>query len=396
MLRKSSMVWIPAVILVACSVSAQVLAATALAPGADDVVVEVLPSITRQRTVVSGAPAAVADPQRAAAAAREAIAMARQTGETRYWGRAQAILGPWWDVPLAPVELAVLQATVQQGRHEFDAARRILEAVITRESGHAQGWLTLASLNRLSARYAEALRACDAVAKAGQVLYATACQLETQSLQGQHEIAIKGFERLISQVSNKDQASWLWSLLAESLERAGQAELAERAYQRSLAMAPDLYTAIAYSDLLLSSGRPAQALGALKDSPETDAVLLRRATAWKRMGLVQWTQARETLRMRTAELVRRGDDPLLHGRELALISLWLDNDPVQALRLAQANLQLQKEPLDWWVAVQSARQAKDSAVLKELTSTIEALGLRDQRLTAPLKSGGKAVTGVSL
>ncbi len=392
MLRKMGLVGI----LMACSVPALVSAATTMAPGPDDVVVEVLPSITRQRAVANVAPAAVADPKLAAGAAREAIAMARQTGETRYWGRAQAVLGPWWDLPLAPVELAVLQATVQQGRHEFEAARRVLEAALVRAPGHAQGWLTLASLHRLSARYADALLACDAVARAGQALYAAACRLETRSLQGQHELAIAGFERLLSQVSNTDQASWLWSLLAEGLDRAGQREPADRAFQRSLALASDLYTRIAYSDLLLGLNQPAQALSALQDAPETDAVLLRRATAWKRVGQVGWKEARETLRMRTAELVRRGDDPSLHGRELALVALWLDEEPVEALRMAMANLQLQKEPLDWWVAVESARQAKDNAALKSLAAMIRASGLQDKRLTDAFKSGNPTSTGGAL
>ncbi len=377
-------------LLAVCSMPLVVLAAPLITPGADDAVVEVLPSITRHRPAAIGAQATAADPQVAANDAREAISMARQTGETRYWGRAQAVLGPWWDVPSAPVDLAVLQATVEQGRHEFDAARIILEAAVAREPGQAQAWLTLASLNRLSGRYADALKACDAVAKAGQALYADACQLETLSLQGQHELAIQGFQRSIGQVNNPEQASWLWSLMAETLERAGKTQAADQAFQRSLGLGPDLYTSIAYSDLLLRTGRPTLALTALKDSPETDAVLLRRATAWKRMGQVQWKEAREALRVRTAELVRRGDDPTLHGRELALASLWLDDDPVEALKLARSNLQLQKEPVDWWVAVQSARLAKDVAAQKELASMMRALGFHDQRLNEAPR--GKAST----
>ena len=374
-------------ILTMASVPSFVSAAVLIQSGADDAVVEVLPSVTRHRPVASEARAIIANPQTAASDARAAISMARQTGETRYWGRAQAVLGPWWNASSAPVELAVLQATVEQGRHEFDAARRILEAAVAKEPGQAQGWLTLASLNRLSGRYADALKACEAVAQAGQTLYANTCQLETQSLQGQHARAIQGFERSIGQVSNPEQASWLWSLMAEALERAGKSPAADQAFQKSLALSPDLYTAIAYSDLLLRTGRPALALNALQESPETDAVLLRRATAWKRMGEGQWKEARAALRTRTAELVRRGDDPTLHGRELALAALWLDDDAVEALKLARSNLQLQKEPVDWWVAVQSAQAAQDGPALKELLSQMTALGFHDQRVnpTSPAK-----------
>ena len=46
------------------------------------------------------------------------------------------------------------------------------------------------------------------------------------------------------------------------------------------------------------------------------------------------------------------------------------------------NLLLQREPLDWWVAVQSARRAKDAVALGEIESAIQAAGLRDLRLAA--------------
>lgn len=357
------------------------LAATALQPSHDDDVLEVLPAISRNRPTSSAAARPVADPALAALAARQNIAMARETGDTRYWGRAQAVLSLWWDRADAPTDLAVLQATVQQGRHEFDASRQVLRATLARTPGHAQGWLNLAALERLSARYGESLSACEAVARAGQALYAAACRLETQSLQGQHPVATQGLQALITQAANTEQRSWLLSLLAESQERAGRDRAAADAYQRSLALAPDLYTSIAYSDLLLRTGKPAQALQALEKLPETDAVLLRRACAWRRLGDTQWTSARVRLQERTAELLRRGDDPSVHGRELALVALWLDDDPVRALGLARSNLKLQREPLDWWVALQSAHLAKDTAALTAIANEIHTAGLVDMRLT---------------
>lgn len=157
-------------------------AATTLHPGQPGDVVERLPTITRVRPA---AVPAVADPLSAATQARAHIATARQTGDTRYWGRAQAVLAPWWGKADAPVDLAILQATVQQGRHEFKPARTVLQATVRRAPDHAQGWLNLAALERLSGQYAASLQACDAVARAGQNLYAQACQLETRSLQGQ-------------------------------------------------------------------------------------------------------------------------------------------------------------------------------------------------------------------
>ena len=381
-------------------------AATPLAPTKDDEVLEVLPAITRVRpastasAASSATAAAVASPSSsatssrpanpaaatnspaAAAQARQAIAVARQTGDTRYWGRAQAALLPWWDRADAPSDIAVLQATVQQGRHEFEASRKVLATALARAPDHAQGWLNLAALERLQARYAASLSACDAVARAGQMLYAQACRLETQSLQGQHQIAAKGLQTLIAQTQDASQQGWLYSLLAESQERAGQDQSATAAFQRSLKLEADLYTAIAYSDLLLRTGKPSQALAALAALPETDAVVLRRATAWKRLGDARWGAARAQLKDYSAELVRRGDDPALHGRELALAALWLDGDGPAALALARRNLQLQREPVDWWVALQSAQLAKDASALAEIRASLAAAGLQDTRLAA--------------
>ncbi|MEO7160908.1 MAG: hypothetical protein ABIX00_10500 [Polaromonas sp.] len=367
------------VVLGAAQLSA--LAVTELQPSRDDEVLELLPAVTRQRPARAASAAKVADPAAAALQARQDIGVARQTGDTRFWGRAQAALAPWWDRPDAPVELAVLQATVQQGRHEFEASRKVLTAALTRQPGHAQGWLNLAALERLSARYTEALAACEAVARAGQALYAAACRLETQSLQGQHSLSAPGLQALIAQTTDASQRSWLLSLLAESQERAGQDRAAADAYSRSLALDSDLYTSIALSDLLLRTGKASQALQVLAPLPETDAVVLRRAAAWRKLGDSRWTGARALLREYSAELERRGDDPALHGRELALAALWLDDDAPRALALARRNLLLQREPLDWWVALQSARQAKDAAAEAGIADAIRQAGLQDARLT---------------
>lgn len=364
------------------AVQLSALAVTELQPSRDDEVIEVLPAVTRSRPARATSAPLVVSPAAAALRARQDIAVARQTGDPRYWGRAQAALAPWWGRPEAPVELAVLQATVQQGRHEFDASRKVLTAALSRAPGHAQGWLNLAALERLSARYFEALAACEAVARAGQTLYAAACRLETQSLQGQHESAVRGLQALIAQTADTRQRSWLLSLLAECQERSGQGRAATDSYARSLALAPDLYTAIAYSDLLLRSGKPSQALQALATLPETDAVLLRRAAAWRRLGEPRWTAERAVLKERAAELQRRGDDPALHGRELALTALWLDDDAPRALELARRNLLLQREPLDWWVALQSARQARDGVAAAELAQAVRQAGLHDARLSS--------------
>ena len=358
------------------------LAATPFIPLNDDEVIEVLPSIARNRPVAVPIAKEQIDPLRAADIARQAITLARSTGDNRYWGRAQSVLAPWWDHPNAPVDLAVLQATVQQGRHEFAASRKVLVAALTRQPGHAQGWLNLAALERLSSNYGQSLAACQEVARAGQAFYSQACVLETQSLLGQHSLAQRTLEQQAAQASSTEQQSWLLSLLAESLERAGQDSRASTAYQRSLSAQPDLYTAIAFSDLLLRTGMPSAALNALKNYPDTDAVVLRRAISLRATGDERWQQLYGSLQQRVLDLKRRGDDITLHGRELAMSALWLEDDPKRALVLARQNLLLQREPVDWLVAVMAAQKANDPQALADLVAQVGSTGLKDQRLDA--------------
>ena len=199
--------WVKWIVLFFTSAQLSAMAVTTVQPLRDDEVLEVLPEITRSRPSQAAAAPKVADPTAASSQARHDIALARQTGDTRYWGRAQALRGPGWDRTDAPADLAILQATVQQGRHEFEASRKVLSGALVRAPGNAQGWLNLAALERLSARYAEALIACEAVARAGQALYAAACRLETQSLQGQHQPAAQGLQMLIAKPLSQASAA---------------------------------------------------------------------------------------------------------------------------------------------------------------------------------------------
>jgi hypothetical protein len=108
-------------------------------------------------------------------------------------------------------------------------------------------------------------------------------------------------------------------------------------------------------------------------------VLLRQATALRRLHNPDWQTLRATLREWNAELARRGDDLSLHSREQALVALWLDDDAPAALQIARRNLDLQREPIDWWVALQSARQAKDTAAVQQLQKDMQQVGIQDAR-----------------
>ncbi|MEO8248667.1 MAG: hypothetical protein ABI589_04785 [Burkholderiales bacterium] len=346
-------------------------AATDLKPRSDSEVIERLPARVRGP---SGTPAD------AAATARRFIAEARETAEPRYLGRAQAALSAWWDRADAPPELAVLQATIEQSRHEFAKARETLERTLARDPANAQGWLTLATLERVAARYDQALAACDRVALSGAAFFGEACRLETRSLLGFQNEARHGLAGLLRQAANDPVRAWLWSLAGENEERAGDAEAAVAAYRQALALDPDDYTALALADLRLRNGAASDALQALAGRPESDAVQLRRALALKQLGDPKWRDLAEDLKQRFEALAERGDDPALHAREAAQYSLFIEPDGAKAWAAAQANLRLQKEPLDWWLAFTSAAAAGDASGALSLAQSLHGTGLVDARL----------------
>lgn len=350
--------------------------AQALLPQSDSEVIERLPP-----RVKAVGKLGTADPASAAKAAQEWIRLARREADPRYLGRAQAVLAPWWDKPDAPADIAVLQATVQQSRHEFEAARLTLAAALKRAPDHAQAWLTMATLERLQGRYKAALAACEAVQRAGAALYAQACALETRSLQGDTDQASRGFASVIAQITDPGVAAWLRSLQAEHLERAGQDAAALQSYTTSLKLESDGYTALALADLLLRTAKPRDALAALANQPLSDAVLLRRAYALKLDGKPEWKQARDELQERFAASAARGDDATLHARELALAALWLAEDLPSAAKHAQVNWQLQKEPLDWLIAFKCVNASTNPAFFATLKGALSDSGLHDERLS---------------
>ena len=352
-----------------------------LTPGLDAEVVERLPER------VSAAPAT---PQAAATTAQRWITLSRETADPRYLGRAQAALARWWGQADAPADLLVLQATVEQGRHEFSAARATLERALQTNPAQVQGWLTLATLERVAARYEAAEAACHNVARHGAALYATACLLETRSLQGQHDAARNGFTALRQQVAgDAAQRAWIGSLLAESEERAGRDDAADAAYRRSLADAPDGYTALAYADQLLRRNRASAALEVLRHQPDSDSVLLRRAQALRLTGDAAWQPLARDLEARFAAIAARGEGLDVHARERALLALWLQGQPAAAWKAARTNLSLQKEPLDWWLALQTSEQSGDAAAHQAVRQALQQAGLQDLRLARWQTRGGQ-------
>ena len=370
------------------------LAAQPRTPTRDSEVVEVLRDrpLSEQerawRALRAQARAKPSDGALAAAVAGQAIQWARQDGDPRLLGQAQAALGHWWAQPAPPPEVRLLRATILQSTHDFDAALRDLRALVALPPAAAvptaqrvQAWLTLASVLQVTGRYDEAKPACEALQQVQAPWHAQACLLELQSYLGEADAAQRGLADLAAKAP-RELAGYIQLMRAELAERQGQGREAALLYQTLLLRQPDAYAEGAYADLLLDQGRAAEVLSLLKGRERNDALLLRLAEAGATVKDPANAARVSALRARFAAARERGDS--VHRREEARFTLRLLKQPAQALQLAQRNWQVQKEPADARILLEAARAAGATPPIEEVRTFMRRWGWSDRRLEALL------------
>jgi predicted Zn-dependent protease len=323
----------------------------------------------------------------AATLARRAIEAARERGDPRFLGLAQAALQPWWVQPDAPATALLLRATIKQSQHDFPGALRDLDRLIAREPTHAQARLTRATVLTVQGRYADARRDCDALAGRASALVVVACEAAAASLSGDDERAYATLSEQL-QRSREDPGVRVWAatLAAEIAARRGDFENAQRHFAFALAIdRDDAYLKAAYADFLIERHRAAAALPVLGSDVRNDALLLRIALAEQQAPsfAVAFQAHRAELAARFDAARRRGD--VLHRREEARYRLAIENDAPGALALAVQNWAVQREPADLLILAQAARAAHDAAVLVTVREWISATGLHDRQVAAALE-----------
>jgi hypothetical protein len=249
----------------------------------------------------------------------------------------------------------------------------------------AQGWLTLATVLRVQARYAESDAACQRVALAGAQLHASACLAENAGLRGDVGNARRTFERLLADPGlAPGTRGWLLTSVAELEQRDDRAAAADAAFKGVLELGPDSYAAVDYADFLIEQHRPDEALRVLKDETRTDAVLLRLAIAGTRANAPSAARDVAEMRARIALANERPDAQKFHGREQAMFALSVEHDAARALQLARGDVGQQREALDVLVLAQAARASGDPGAIGEARQLKTSLGLHDRRIDALL------------
>jgi predicted Zn-dependent protease len=293
------------------------------------------------------------------------------------------VLEHWKPFDQAPADVVLMMATLQQYLHDFDGSIALLERLVAREPTQAQAWLTLATVRRVQGNYAASDAACAALLKIGVAMYGQACRAENMALRGEFDAARRLFGELLAprDLPLPDR-SWLLTSLAELEWRAGRNAAAETAFRGALAASPDEYSRLAYADFLLASQRAGEVPPLLRDQVRSDPVLLRLAQAAVARQRPDGSAAELRSRIEQAALRPQAADT--HAREQAMFALDVEADPQRALKLALANVELQREPIDLLLLARVARAARSDSALQQAARISKQIGLRDARLDALL------------
>ena len=287
------------------------------------------------------------------------IEQGRSHGDPRFLGQAQATLAPWWNEPTPPAPILLLRATIRQNVHEFDRALADLDQALTIQPTNAQAWLTKASIFQVQARYEEARRACQRLARLTAAHVLLGCLSDIAGVTGQSAKSRELLGQVLSDTSLVGRERiWIATILAETAARTGAIREAEQAFTDAFKVGiKDQYLLGAYADFLLDQRRYRDVLSLLKSETRVDGLFLRLALAEQALELSPYHDHRAELAARFAAARERGNR--VHVREEARFTLTLQHDAERALPLAQANWNVQREPADARVLLESALAAKN-------------------------------------
>ena len=328
----------------------------------------------------------------AVAAAQLHIANARRDSDPRQLGQAEAVLSPWWGEASPPIPVLVLRATIRQSVHEFAAARRDLEQAVKRDPKNGQAWLTLSTVQQVTGDLAGAAQSCERLSTNSILFIAITCRSTVDAANGRAVFAYQQLDILLDQSAGIPSSlrSWAITLQAEIAQRLGKNRDAERLFRASLAIdGDDAYTIAAYADFLLDGKRAEAVLKLIPADTRADNLLLRRAIAAKQANAPDANTLIDLLQARFDAAHARGSR--VHLREEARFELQLRNRPAVAQKLAQENWQVQKEPADVRILIESAVANADPAAAAEAVLWVRTSRLEDVTLRKMIAALGKDV-----
>jgi tetratricopeptide (TPR) repeat protein len=312
------------------------------------------------------------------------ISRTRASGDLRYLGYAESVLQPWMRHAPVPAAVLVLEATILQSRHAFDAALEQLDLALQAQPDNAQAWLTRATVLRVQGRYAEAMAACAHLAAEADAAITDLCRQSLAGLSGQLRPSYAATLALPQQGLPAEARAWRYSELGEMAERLGDDAAAEHWFTEGLQLAPeDFYLRAACADLLLRHGRAAETLQLLAGYESMEPMLLRMVIAHRLLGDRQGEQDRALLADAFEVEQQRGE--AVHRREQARFLLDVEQQPTAALAAAQENWRVQREPEDALILLRTAQAARRADAAAPVLLFLRQQALEDVRLEPYLR-----------
>jgi tetratricopeptide (TPR) repeat protein len=309
------------------------------------------------------------------------IQQSRLSGDLRFLGYAEAVLAPWVKQTPPRPNVLVLQATLQQSRHEFLASLDTLDHALAVRPEDAQALLIRATVLRVLGRYPEASTACEQFSRLVEPRLAALCLESLRGLNGHLESAYASLTQVSTQGWLNSEKSWLYSELGEMAVRLGRDEEAERWFQQDLRLSPtDFYVRAAYADLMLQQDRPGETLALLAGQESLEPLLLRIAIAQKRLRDPALAQSSARLSAAFAAELQRGE--AVHRREQARFLLEVLDQPELSLAAALENWRVQHEPDDVLLLMRAASAAGNPGAAAPAINFVRSEDLSDVRIDA--------------
>ena len=342
-------------------------------PQDDDEVLETLPQdllagrdeIDTLRRQLSQEPRNV---ELAARVASQYLQLGKSSGDPRFYGYAQAALGPWWESAAVPPTILKLRAKLKERDHRYDEALNDLNFLLKQDPKDAQAYVELANIYWVQGKYADAQHACERLSEMADTVPTIICRAPILAVTGKAEQAYASLTHILP-IVRRDWPTvlpWVRTMQADIAVQLGRTEQAEQHFREVLAADPtDNYALRSYADFLLDLNRDEEVISLLREYISDTGILLPAAIAAHRAGQQALaTEWRTQLNSRFEENRLRGNPP--HGRYEARFQLELASDPKRALSLAQDNWQQQKQLADSRILLEAAIAAKDPTVAQDV------------------------------
>ncbi len=316
--------------------------------------------------------------------------MALAQGDPRYVGYAEAVVARFTN-PL-PAPLLTLRGVLRQYRHDFAGALKDFEAALALAPDYATARAWRGAIYLVQADYGAAQKECTALQQLGRETLAGACLGLLQAYSGQLVASYTTLQRTLRLTTDPDNRLWLLTRLGEVAAWRGQDAQAQAHYREALSLGrDDVYLLAAWTDFLLDAGQPAEVVRLLAKWESADSLLLRLAEAGAQLKLPEAARHQKMLVDRFAAARARGDTT--HRAEEARFELRLRRDPSTALRLAQENYAVQREPRDARVLLEAAIAAGSSASAQVVRDWLGRSGFEDARTRRLAQASESVSTG---